>query len=174
MTKIPVKPFKLVPGCYVETTDGDLYGPLEQYGDSFGVGGTLMWSVNGAPTFSGAGQPRVKTVITGPVALNAYIDRLQCRNPSLRNQMNDTIARRALDIMRLPASKTEDSPVQAMEAKPVGEAATQAIETLLREIIREEMRTVIREEIPSIVADATNPFNGSDLRLAVTVSALRD
>lgn len=171
-----VIPFKLTDGCYVETIDGSLIGPISHDGGVLyffdTANGRMAWSSNGFPY---SRTPRIKTVILGPTGMNAFIDRtlpsaIRGNAVSLRQL---EAAKKALRDMLTRARDSEAAqPIVATE-EHIGAASDRALRNLLRDVIREELRAAIREEMPVIIAENSNPFDGSEMRLAVTLSPLR-
>ncbi len=169
-----VKPFRLSEGNFIVTNDGVLRGPLlksEHYEDEFYCADfPIRWTVSGVASGRNSTSPRISELITGQVGMVNFIERMSLRAESssagrefVRQQI--VRAQEALTDMVKNAVSTQEPPAP----KPVGDLSNSVLCNMLREVVREELRAVIHEEMPAIVADATNFFDGGELRLAMTL-----
>lgn len=169
-----VTPFKLTDGCYVETIDGSLIGPISHnrgFLYSFDTeDGQMGWHSHGTPL---PGTPLIRTVILGPAGMNAFIDRASpsaMRGHAFSMRQVEAAKKALRDMVEKERAATQ--PIVATE-ESIGDASERALRNLLRDVIKEELRAAIREEMPAIIAENSNPFDGSEMRLAVTLSPLR-
>ena len=109
-------------------------------------------------------------LITGQVGMVNFIERMSLQANSCGAGI-EFVRQQLLRARGALAEMVKNAvPIQAPEIpKSVGDLSNSVLCNMLREIVREELRAVIHEEMPAIVADATNFFDGGELRLAMTL-----